>query len=124
MIREEDRPKEEIEQPLGLRAARIKALGGDDDDVKPGIRSRSGSQEATDAEHEDGAHKQAATVKGKKSKRRKGGSNDPGPPVEGAVLRVDEWRWDVDVSGRPANTQVGDTNGQSLRRPPISRLDC
>lgn len=30
---------------------------------------------------------------------------EPGPPIEGAALRVDEWLLDVDEEGRPQ--QVG-----------------
>lgn len=111
LIREADRPQEEAQQPLGLRAARVKALGADEADVdtnKPGSRSHSMSPDGSGGEGDEGRHKALAGSKVKKgpSRRRKGVSNEPGPPVEGAVLRVDEWCWDVDESGIPANKQV------------------
>lgn len=51
----------------------------------------------------------SAAVKGSKkggNKRRKAINNEPGPPVEGAVLRVDAWCWDRDDIDAQASKQV------------------
>jgi chromodomain-helicase-DNA-binding protein 1 len=52
------------------------------------------------------ARSKAKKAKGSGKKKQHGGSSEPGPPVEGAVLRVDEWLLDVDETGRPLPKQV------------------
>ena len=39
---------------------------------------------------------------------RSSGSEPPGPPVEGALLRIDEWILDVDEQGLPLRVRVGE----------------
>jgi chromodomain-helicase-DNA-binding protein 1 len=52
------------------------------------------------------ARHKAKKAKGSGKKKQHGGSSEPGPPVEGAVLRVDEWLLDADETGRPLPKQV------------------
>lgn len=103
LIREEDRPQQQ-EEPLLPRTARMNAATYNSSDNPP---SRSGTpMEVSDAELEAagaaGGKGRSKKTKGGSKKRHGGVSSEPGPPVEGAVLRVDEWLLDVDESGRPA----------------------
>jgi hypothetical protein len=114
LIREEDRPAEqqEILMPRAARlAAAAGAAAGTNNNSSLGPRSRSSTPLGALSDAEADAEPAAARGKAKKAKaggkkKQHGGSSEPGPPVEGAVLRVDEWLLDVDETGRPLPKQV------------------
>jgi chromodomain-helicase-DNA-binding protein 1 len=123
LIREDDRPKEQLAAPLGPRAARLKPIT-DAEGEGPGLMSRSHSPQGSDPDEDPAAAALAGRasssqkpVGGKKpaagSRKKRSGSShqEPGPPVEGAALRVDEWLWEVDETGRPLQ-------GNKVRTPP------
>lgn len=111
LIREDDRPAEQEEQEVLLpRAARLAAAGAAAGSSL-GPRSRSSTPLGALSDAEADAEPAAARGKVKKAKaggkkKQHGGGSEPGPPVEGAVLRVDEWLLDVHETGRSLPKQV------------------
>jgi hypothetical protein len=104
---------EEKEELLLPRAARLKP----EQREALGLASDSGSDSDNDDEEGGGGHGGraggAAAARRKRAAGRKaagavkkqlhaggGGGGEPGPPIEGAALRVDEWQLDVDEEGR------------------------
>ncbi len=104
--------KQEEQADLLPRAARLKpedraALGlgpaSSDDDADPAT--------ATGATVGGSGAKGRSGGKGGRKERKSGGRKnvsgaEPGPAVDGASLRIDEWLLDVDETGRPVAKQV------------------
>ncbi|KAF8073052.1 CHR5 [Scenedesmus sp. PABB004] len=112
LIREEDRPAERdaaAAAPLGPRAARAKPASAPPGDGRRSSGSRSATPGSEDPGGRAGSRPSAAAAAApgggggakKKSKKGKGPPGEPGPPVEGAALRVDAWPLAVDNAGRP-----------------------
>lgn len=110
LISVDDRAALEQEQHTELlpRAARLKP----EERAALGLQGDSGDSEQEGEEGEEGGgsgSKKAGAAAGAKKARpraraavkRDAASGEPGPPVDGAALRVDEWLLDVGPDGRP-----------------------
>jgi hypothetical protein len=97
LIAEPDRPQEDLAAPLAPRAARTKQQQQQQPDNKSVSPSPQGSRQLSQQySDEPPAGAGASRPKPKKARRPGGGggsrlSDKPGAPVEGAVLRVDQW---------------------------------
>jgi chromodomain-helicase-DNA-binding protein 1 len=100
-VEERDKVEKENKEDLLPRAARL----------RPEERAALGLADSSDSDAEGGEGGEGGSGKkpaGKKARARPRGAvkknvsgAEPGPPVDGAALRVDEWLLDVDVNGRP-----------------------
>jgi hypothetical protein len=107
LISVDDRTALEQEQHTELlpRAARLKP----EERAALGLQGDSGDSEAEGEEGGGSAGKKTGAAAGAKKARpraraavkRDAASGEPGPPVDGAALRVDEWLLDVGPDGRP-----------------------
>lgn len=125
LISEPDRPQDELNAPLGPRAARTKQQQQEADGAAksasrspPGSRQPSSQQLRDESPPPGGAG--GSRPKAKKARRLGGGagrssrgSDKPVAPVEGAVLRIDAWPLEPTQDGK-----VGYTGGRCERRLP------
>ncbi|KAK9828376.1 hypothetical protein WJX81_001254 [Elliptochloris bilobata] len=93
LVPTDERPEDEDAAELGIRAARLRAA-----DEQPPRRARSDDDSGGSGSESGGGGK---AKKARPRKRGGGGSGEPGPPVAGALLRVDEWPPEVGPSGEP-----------------------
>eukprot|EP00879_Flechtneria_rotunda_P012304 GHRR01012851.1.p1 GENE.GHRR01012851.1~~GHRR01012851.1.p1 ORF type:complete len:597 (+),score=210.52 GHRR01012851.1:462-2252(+) len=136
LIREADRPPE-VDEPLGPRAARLTIATAADNTGRQGSnplgipsRSLSGTPQLSDNEHEHGRsagqQRQQKKAKGAGATKRRAGSSsnssEPGPPVDGALLRVDQWLPDVCEEHPGAPLQAASSSAPATR--PLSRRDA
>jgi hypothetical protein len=131
LISVDDRAALEQEQHTELlpRAARLKP----EERAALGLQGDSGDSDQEGEEGGGSGSKKAGAAAGAKKARpraraavkRDAASGEPGPPVDGAALRVDEWLLDVGPDGRPLKQVRGwDSCRSHLGCGLVSKQDC